>query len=70
MARRPEGTEVLRFWWTAPSVASWRKKLDDNMVKLKSLPICDERNAVVAQGSAIRSGTTVHEIVKKVRSAS
>ncbi|HEU4579665.1 MAG TPA: tetratricopeptide repeat protein [Polyangiaceae bacterium] len=65
-----KGAEVLRFWWTAPSVASWRKKLDENMVKLKSLPICDERNAVVAQSSALRSETTVHEIVKKVRAAS
>ncbi|MBO0766488.1 MAG: tetratricopeptide repeat protein [Hyphomicrobiaceae bacterium] len=66
----PEGAEVLRFWWTAPSVASWRKKLDDNMVKLKSLPISDARDAVVSQASALRSEQTVREIVKKVRAAS
>ncbi len=66
----PKGAEVLRFWWTTPSVASWRKKLDDHMIKLKSLPVSDERNAVIAQGFALRSETTVHEIVKKVRAAS
>lgn len=65
-----KGVEVLRFWWTAPSVASWRKKLDDNMVKLKSLPISDERNAVVAQSSVLRSEDTVRDIIAKVRTAS
>jgi hypothetical protein len=66
----PKGAEVLRFWWTSPSVAAWRKKLDDNMVKLKSLPISDERSAVVAHGFGLRSERTVRELVKKVRSAS
>lgn len=53
-----------------PSVASWRKKLDDTMVKLESLPISDERNAVVAQALALRPETTVREVVKEVRAAS
>ncbi|MGC4068380.1 MAG: tetratricopeptide repeat protein [Polyangiaceae bacterium] len=66
----PKGAEVLCFWWTAPIVASWRKKLDDNMVKLKSLPISDERNAMVAQGFDLRSERTVRELVKKVLSTS
>ncbi|MEZ4402849.1 MAG: tetratricopeptide repeat protein [Kofleriaceae bacterium] len=64
-----KGADVLRFWWTAPSVATWRTKLDENMVKLKSLPIGNERRAVVAEGIALRSDTTVHEIVKKVLAA-
>jgi hypothetical protein len=65
-----KGVDVLRFWWTAPCVASWRKKLDDNMVKLKMLAISDERSAVVAQSFGLRSDETVREIVEKVRSAS
>ncbi|MEN9577861.1 MAG: hypothetical protein RJA70_870, partial [Pseudomonadota bacterium] len=66
----PKGAEVLRFWWSTPSVASWRKKLDANMVKLKSLPIGDQRNAVVAHLFALRSATTVNKIVERVRAAS
>jgi tetratricopeptide (TPR) repeat protein len=66
----PRGAEVLRFWWSAPSVASWRKKLDDSMVTLKLLPVGDERDEVVAQSLALRSETTVREIVRTVRAAS
>jgi tetratricopeptide (TPR) repeat protein len=66
----PKGAEVLRFWWTAPSVASWRKKLDGNMVKLESLPVSDERSAVVSEGFHLRSEKAVRELVKKVRAAS
>lgn len=66
----PKGADVLRYWWTAPSVAAWRKKLDDAMVKLKSLPISDERNEVVAQAFALRSETTVRELVEKMCAAS
>lgn len=66
----PRGAEILRFWWSSPAVASWRKMLDDNMVKLKSLPVSDERNTVVAEGSALRSEQAVRDLARKVRSAS
>jgi tetratricopeptide (TPR) repeat protein len=66
----PRGAEVLRFWWSAPVVATWRRKLDDNMVKLKALPISDERNAVVSEGLALRSEQTVRSLARSVLSSS
>ena len=64
------GAEVVRFWWASPAVAAWRKRLDDNMVKLKSLPISDQRSAVVAEGFHLRSEKVVRDLAKEVRSAS
>jgi tetratricopeptide (TPR) repeat protein len=66
----PRGAEVLRFWWSAPVVATWRRKLDDNMVKLKALPISEERNAVVSDGLALRSEQTVRGLARSVLSSS
>jgi hypothetical protein len=40
------------------------------MVKLKSLPISDERNAVVAEGFELRSEKVIRDLARKVRSAS
>ncbi len=64
------GCELLRFWWSVPPVATWRKKLDENMVKLKALPVSDERTALVREASALRSEHTVRDLVRTVRSAS
>ena len=66
----PRGAEVLRFWWSAPVVATWRRKLDDNMVKLKALPISDERNAVVAEGIALRSEQIMRSLARTLLSSS
>lgn len=66
----PRGAEVLRFWWSAPSVATWRKKLDENMVKLKELPASSDRTALIAEASALRSEQTVQGLVRRVLSAS
>lgn len=66
----PRGAEVLRFWWSAPVVATWRRKLDDNMIKLQALPISDERNAVVSDGLALRSEQTVRSLARSVLSSS
>lgn len=66
----PRGAEVLRFWWGAPVVATWRRRLDDNMVKLKALPISDERDAVVSDGAALRSEETVRSLARSVLSSS
>lgn len=66
----PRGAEILRFWWAAPAVAAWRKKIDDTMVKLKSLPISNERSAVVTEGFDLRSEKVIRDLARKVRSAS
>lgn len=66
----PRGAEVLRFWWSAPAVASWRRKLDENMVKLRTLPVSDERTAAVAHGFALRSLESVRGLVHTVHSVS
>lgn len=68
--RVPRGAEVLRFWWAAAPVAAWRQKLDEVMVKLQALPVSDERSALVAQGSALRSEATIAELIRTVRMAS
>jgi tetratricopeptide (TPR) repeat protein len=66
----PRGADVLRFWWSAPAIATWRTKLDDNMVKLKELPVSSERSAAVSEASALRSEQTVRSLVRTVVSAS
>ena len=66
----PRGGELLRLWWSAPPVATWRKKLDENMVKLKALPVSDERTALVREASALRSEHTVRALVRTVHYAS
>jgi hypothetical protein len=60
----PRGADVVRFWWRAPAVVTWRMKLDDSMVELKELPVSDQRNAVVAEGISLRSEQTVRELVR------
>ncbi len=49
----------------SPAVAAWRRKLDDNTVKLKSLPISDERNAVVAKDFDLRSEKVARDLAGK-----
>lgn len=66
----PRGAELLRFWWRAPPVATWRRKLDEIMVRLKNLPVSSERSAVVSEGIALRSDETIRELVRTVRTAS
>ncbi len=66
----PRGAELLRFWWMATPVASWRRKLDEIMVRLKDLPPSNERSAVVSEWSSLRSEETVRELVRTVRAAS
>jgi hypothetical protein len=63
----PEGANQLRFWWMAPPVASWRRKLDAIMVSLKDLPASNERSAVVSEGRSLRSADTVRDLVRAVR---
>lgn len=66
----PRGAEVLRFWWSAPRVATWRRKLDEIMERLEDLPPSDERSAVISEGRALRSEDAIHELARAVRSAS
>jgi tetratricopeptide (TPR) repeat protein len=66
----PRGAEVVRFWWAAPQVAAWRRRLDEIMVRLKDLAPSAERSAVVSEWSNLRSEETVRELVRTVRSAS
>jgi len=63
----PEGAYQLRFWWMAPPVASWRRKLDAIMVSLKDLPASNERSAVVSDWRSLRSAETVRDLVRAVR---
>jgi tetratricopeptide (TPR) repeat protein len=64
------GAELLRFWWAAPPVATWRRKLDEIMLRLKDLAPSNERSALVSDWSALRSEETVRELVRTVRTAS
>lgn len=66
----PRGAEVLRFWWMATPVATWRRKLDEIMIRLKDLPASGERSAVVSEWSVLRSAETIRELVRIVRAAS
>lgn len=66
----PRGAELLRFWWMAPPIATWRRKLDELMVRLKDLPVSKQRSAVASDWSALRSEETIRELVRTVRAAS
>jgi tetratricopeptide (TPR) repeat protein len=66
----PRGAEMLRFWWAAPPIATWRRKLDEVMVRLKDLPVSNERSALVSEGFALRSEEAIRELVRTVRTAS
>ncbi len=66
----PRGAELLRFWWMAPPIATWRRKLDEIMVRLEDLPVSNERSAVVAEWTALRSEEAIRELARSVRTAS
>ncbi len=66
----PRGADVLRFWWAAPAVATWQKKLDETMVKLETLPASDERSALVTESFELRSEQIIRGLVQTVLSAS
>ena len=66
----PRGAELLRFWWAAPPVATWRRKLDEIMVSLKDLAPASERFALASDWSALRSEETIRDLVRTVRTAS
>ena len=66
----PRGAELLRFWWAAPPVATWRRKLDEVMSRLKDLGPSNERSALVSEWNTLRSAETVQALVRTLRSAS
>jgi len=66
----PRGADLLRFWWTAPPVAKWRRKLDEIMVRLKDLEPSNERSALVSEWSDLRSEEIVRGLVRTIRTAS
>jgi tetratricopeptide (TPR) repeat protein len=66
----PRGADLLRFWWSAPPVVAWRRKLDEVMVRLKDMPVSDQRSAVVGEGFAMRAEPAVQALVRAVRALS
>lgn len=66
----PRGAALLRFWWAAPQVVTWRRKLDDIMLRLKDLAPSSERSAVVSEWNTLRSEEKVRALVGSVRAAS
>lgn len=66
----PRGAELLRFWWAAPPVATWRRKLDEIMQRLKDLAPSSERFALVSDWSALRAEETIRDLVRTVGAAS
>lgn len=66
----PRGIDVLRFWWMAAQVVAWRSMLDDITVRLKTLPVSNERSQLVNKYVAARSSETIGALVRTVRTAS
>ena len=66
----PDSAKLLRFWWAAPQIATWRRRLDEIMLRLKDLPVGNGRSALVAEWSALRSEGKVRELVRTVQRAS
>lgn len=63
----PRGAELLRLWWAGRQVATWRRRLDEIMLRLKDLAPSNERSALVSEWSALRSEERVRELVRTVR---
>ena len=63
----PRGAELLRFWWDAPQIATWRRRLDEIMLRLRNLAPSSERTALASEWSALRSEETVRKLVRAVR---
>jgi hypothetical protein len=61
---------LLRFWWAAPQVATWRRRFDEIMLRLKDLTPGNARSASVSEWSSLRSEEMVRELVRTVRTAS
>ena len=66
----PGGADLLRFWWAAPPVVTWRLELDEVMMRLKDLPVSNERSAAVGKWSDLRSRQKIRQLVGIVRTAS
>lgn len=66
----PHGAELLRFWWTVPPVATWRRKLDELMLRLKDVASSNERSALLSEWTALRAERTICDLVRTVQSAS
>ena len=66
----PRGAEVLRLWWRAPSVAAWRKQLDEIVVQLKDVRLSEQRSALASRSIALRSPGTVKALVRTVHALS
>lgn len=66
----PRGAELLRCWWMATPVVTWRRKLDEIMIRLKDLPASTERSAVVSEWSDLRSEETIRKLVRTVQAVS
>jgi hypothetical protein len=64
------GAEMLRFWWMAPPIATWRRKLDEVMVRLRDLSASSERSALVSEWTSLRSEAAIRDLVRTVRTAS
>ncbi len=62
----PHGAELLRFWWAAPPVVIWRKKLDEMMLRLKHIAPSGERTALVKEWTSLRSTETVRSLARTV----
>jgi tetratricopeptide (TPR) repeat protein len=65
----PRGAALLRFWWAAPPVETWRRKLDKIMQRLKDVSLGNERTALIEEGISLRSPEKVRELVRVVCSA-
>ncbi len=64
----PRGAAVLRAWWAAPPVASWRREIDAIMVRLKALPVSPERSALVETWHRLMSRDKVRDLRDKALS--
>lgn len=58
------GLDVLRWWWTAIPVRTWRAKLDAVAVELKDLSPSPERGAVCDRQGELQSAATIREVVR------
>ncbi len=66
----PRSADLLSFWWTAPVVAAWRRKLDDIMVRLEEIPPSKERSALVRKKTSLGSEEAIRDLVRIVKSTS
>lgn len=62
----PGSAELLRTWWHAEPVRAWRERIDEIELKLKGMPVGDERSHLVYEHEGCASESMLRMVAADV----